>query len=141
MTVIDLEASPPVVLATLHAGKGASGVSINRAGTLALVANRFDGTVSVFTIAGKTVTAAGTVEVGTPESLLSGVVFTRDGRTALVTRNNDSLMSVLSMAARSRTRSATSPPTSSRTASTSRHPARPRSSPASASAPRAAPTR
>ena len=85
------------MLATLRAGNGASGVSINRAGTLALVANRFDGTVSVFTIAGKTVTAAGKVEVGTPESLLSGVVFTRDGRIALVTRNYDSLISVLTI--------------------------------------------
>jgi DNA-binding beta-propeller fold protein YncE len=97
LTVIDLRASPPAVLATLRAGNGASGVTINRAGTLALVANRFEGTVSVFTIAGKTVTAAGKVDVGTPESLLSGVVFTRDGRTALVTRNNDSLISVLSI--------------------------------------------
>ena len=97
VTVIDLSASPPAVLTTLRAGNGASGVAINRAGTMALVANRFDGTVSVFTIAGKTVTAAGKVEVGTPESLLSGVVFTRDGRTALVTRNFDSLISVLSI--------------------------------------------
>ena len=97
LTVIDLGASPPAVLATLRAGNGASGVSINRAGTLALVANRFDGTVSVFTIAGKTVSAAGKVVVGTPESLLSGVVFTRDGKTALVTRNNDSLISVLTI--------------------------------------------
>ena len=97
VTVIDLKASPPAVLTTLRAGNGASGVSINRAGTMALVANRFEGTVSVFTIAGKTVTAAGKVEVGTPESLLSGVVFTRDGRAALVTRNFDSLISVLSI--------------------------------------------
>ena len=97
VTVIDLSASPPAVLTTLRAGNGASGVSINRAGTMALVANRFEGTVSVFTIAGKTVTAAGKVEVGTPESLLSGVVFTRDDRTALVTRNFDSLISVLSI--------------------------------------------
>ena len=97
LTVIDLKATPPAVLATLRAGNGASGVSINRAGTLALVANRNAGTVSVFTIAGKTVTAAGTVEVGTPESLLSGVVFTRDGRMALVTRNYDSVVSVLTI--------------------------------------------
>ena len=53
LTVIDLRASPPAVLATLRAGNGASGVSINRAGSLALVANRFEGTVSVFTIAGQ----------------------------------------------------------------------------------------
>ena len=35
--------------------------------------------------------------MGTPESLLSGVAFTRDGRTALVTRNNDSLIAVLAI--------------------------------------------
>ena len=97
VTVIDLKASPPAVLTTLHAGKGASGVSFNRAGTLALVANRNEGTVSVFTVSGTKVTAAGTVDVGTPESLLSGVVFTRDGRMALVTRNNDSLIAVLAI--------------------------------------------
>ena len=97
LTVIDLKATPPAVIATLRAGNGASGVSINRAGTLALVANRFAGTVSVFTIAGKTVTSAGTVEVGTPESLLSGVVFSRDGQMALVTRNYDSMVSVLTV--------------------------------------------
>jgi DNA-binding beta-propeller fold protein YncE len=97
LTVIDLQATPPAVLTTLRAGRGASGVSINRAGSMALVANRFDGTVSVFTIAGKTVTPAGTVDVGTPESLLSAVVFTWDGKQALVTRNNDSLVSILSI--------------------------------------------
>ena len=97
VTVIDLKASPSAVIATLQAGRGASGVSINRAGTLALVANRTDGTVSVFTISGKTVTAAGKVDLGAPESGPSHVVFTPDGRTALVTRNNDHLISVLSV--------------------------------------------
>ena len=53
--------------------------------------------MSVFTITGKTVTPSGKVEVGTPESLLSGIVFTRDGRRALVTRNNDSLIAVLAI--------------------------------------------
>ena len=61
VTVIDLKASPPAVLATLQAGTGASGVSINRAGTLAIVANRFEGTLSVFTHRGKTVAPAGKV--------------------------------------------------------------------------------
>ena len=37
VSVIDLKANPPRVLATLEAGKGAAGVSINRQGTLALV--------------------------------------------------------------------------------------------------------
>ena len=59
VTVVDLTTSPASILATLQAGNGPSGVSINAAGTLALVANRFDGTVSVFSIRGKTVAPAG----------------------------------------------------------------------------------
>jgi DNA-binding beta-propeller fold protein YncE len=97
VSVIDLKASPPVVAATLHAGSGASGVSINPAGTLALVANRMEGTISVFTIKGRTVTASGKVDLGAPESGPSHVAFTRDGRRALVTRNNDSFISVLAV--------------------------------------------
>jgi len=97
LSVIDLQAKPPSVIATLRAGTGASGVSINRAGTLALVANRFEGTLSVFTIRGKTVTAAGKVDLQAPESQPSGIAFTRDGRMALVTRNNDSLISLLAI--------------------------------------------
>ena len=95
VTVIDLQAKPPAAVATLQAGNGASGVSFNPAGTLALVANRIEGTVSVFTVKGQTVTAAGTVDLAAPESGPSHVAFTRDGRAALVTRNNDSLISIL----------------------------------------------
>ena len=97
LTVIDLQSSPPKVIATLQAGTGASGVSINRAGTLALVANRYEGSLSIFTIAGKTVTPAGKVSLNAPESQPSGIAFTRDGRMALVTRNNDSLISLLNI--------------------------------------------
>jgi DNA-binding beta-propeller fold protein YncE len=97
VSVIDLKASPLAVLATLRAGAGASGVSVNRSGTLALVANRMEGTVSVFTISGRTVTSAGKVDLGAPQSGPSAVVFSQDGRSALVTRNNDSLISILSV--------------------------------------------
>jgi DNA-binding beta-propeller fold protein YncE len=97
VTVIDLTATPPAILTTLHAGKQASGVSINRAGTMALVANRAEGTVSVFKISGKTVTPAGTVDLGAPESGPSHAAFTPDGRMALVTRYNDSFISVLAI--------------------------------------------
>lgn len=97
VTVIDLTTTPASILTTLQAGNGASGVSINAAGTLALVANRFDGTVSVFTIRGKTVTPAGTADLGAPTSLPSHVVFARGDRMALVTRNFDSLISILSI--------------------------------------------
>lgn len=95
VSVIDLSPAKPVVIATLTAGPGASGIAINRAGTLALVANRGDGTVSVFTIAGKLVTPAGSVDFGAPTSIPSGVAFAADGRRAFVTRNGDSVISVL----------------------------------------------
>ncbi|MET4171970.1 YncE family protein [Bradyrhizobium sp. RT4b] len=97
LSVIDLKSSPPKVLATLQAGPGAAGVSINRAGTLALVANRSEGTVSVFAISGNTLTAGGKIQLGDAKSGPSHVVFSRDGATALVTRDGDSKISLLSV--------------------------------------------
>jgi len=97
VSVIDLRASPPNVIATLAAGAGASGVAINRAGTLALVANRMEGSVSVFTIAGKALTVAGKIQLGDTKSGPSAVAFTPDGKRALVTRDGDSTISVLSV--------------------------------------------
>ena len=80
----------PKILATLTAGKGAAGVTFNKAGTLVLVANRSEGTVSVFTVSGSTVTPAGKVDLGNPNAGPSGVVFTTDGKTALVTLDGES---------------------------------------------------
>ncbi|WP_291863932.1 YncE family protein [Bradyrhizobium sp.] len=97
LTVIDLKSSPPKVLATLQAGAGAAGVSINRSGTLALVANRSEGSVSVFTISGNTLTAAGKVALGDAKSGPSHPMFSRDGTAALVTRDGDSRIAVLSV--------------------------------------------
>ena len=97
LSVIDLKAKPPAVIATLQAGKGAAGVSINRAGTLALVANRNEGTVSVFTISGNTVTAAGKIDLGDAKSGPSHVAFTPDGKMALLTRDGDHKVSILAV--------------------------------------------
>ena len=97
LSVVDLRASPPAVIATLEAGKGAAGVSVNRQGTLALVANRAEGTVSVFTIQGKTVAPAGLVRVADDKSGPSHVAFTPDGKTALLTRDGDSMISILAI--------------------------------------------
>ena len=97
LTVIDLKASPPKVSAQLQAGQGAAGVSINRAGTLALVANRSEGTVSVFSIAGNTLTPVGKVNLGDDKAGPSHVAITPDGKTALVTRDGDNKISVLSI--------------------------------------------
>lgn len=95
LSVIDLTATPPRVSATLQTGPRAAGVSINPAGTLALVANRAEGSVSVFTIAGKVVTPAGKVDLGAPDSEPSLPVFTPDGRSALVTLNNGHRIALL----------------------------------------------
>jgi DNA-binding beta-propeller fold protein YncE len=63
--VIDLTTSPPAQIGTVEAGKQASGMAINRAGTLALVANRAEDTVTVLAIDGKDVKPVGTVSVAT----------------------------------------------------------------------------
>ncbi|MCK1399522.1 YncE family protein [Bradyrhizobium sp. 4] len=97
LSVIDLKSVPPKVLATLQAGAGAAGVSINRASTLALVANRSEGTVSVFTISGSTLAAAGKIQLGDAKSGPSHAVFSHDGATALVTRDGDSKISLLTV--------------------------------------------
>jgi len=97
LSVIDLKAKPPAVIATLEAGLGAAGVSINNAGTLALVANRSEGTISVFTVAGNKLTPAGKIDLGDPKSGPSHVAFTPDGKSALVTRDGDHRISILSV--------------------------------------------
>lgn len=97
MSVIDLKASPPAVIATVETGKGPAGVAIGPKGNIALVANREEGTVSVFAIDGKTVTALGKVDFGNPKSGPSGIVITPDGQTALVTRDGDNRVSVLAI--------------------------------------------
>ncbi len=97
LTVIDLKANPPAVIAKLEAGAGASGISINKQGTLALVANRNDGTVSIFTISGKTVTPAGKVDTGNPKSGPNHAAISPDGKFALLTRFGDHMTTVLSI--------------------------------------------
>src|SRR5260221_2631182 len=61
--VIDLTTSPPQQIATVELGKQPSGMAINKAGTLALVANRADDTVSVLSISGKEVKVVDTASV------------------------------------------------------------------------------
>lgn len=96
VSVIDLTTKPPQVVQSLRAGAGATTVRISPDGTLALVANRFAGTLSVFTIADRRLAAAGTVMID-PKSMPSGIVFTADGKSALVTRNGDHMVQVLNI--------------------------------------------
>jgi DNA-binding beta-propeller fold protein YncE len=97
VSIIDLKASPPALVATIEAGAGAAGVAINRAGNLVLVANRSEGSVSAFTVSGKTLTPVGKVQLGDAKSGPSAVSFSPDGKTALVTRDGDHKVSVLTI--------------------------------------------
>ena len=81
--VIDLTTEPPKLIDTVAVGKQPSGLSINRAGTLALIANRADGSISVMRIAGKKVELIDTVVIG---EQVSHVAFTPDGKRALATK-------------------------------------------------------
>jgi DNA-binding beta-propeller fold protein YncE len=95
VTVIDLEGGPSIS-ATIQVGQQPSGIGVSPDGDMALVANRFDGTLSVLSIRDRTVTNIATVTLGPPPvvpdggapptSLVSAVAFTPDGRHALVTR-------------------------------------------------------
>jgi len=62
-----------------------------------LVANRGDGTISIFGISGKTVTPIGKVTLGDDKIGVSHVAISRDGKTALATRDGDHMISVLSI--------------------------------------------
>jgi DNA-binding beta-propeller fold protein YncE len=98
MFVVDLKANPPAVIDTLHLGKRASGMAINAAGTLALVANRDDGTVSVLSINGKEVKITDTVTVGTGAAdSVSTVAITPDGKRALVAKSGANKIAVLAI--------------------------------------------
>src|SRR5258708_27234379 len=82
--VIDLKANPPALISTLKAGKQPSGIAINRAGNLALVANRADNSISVLSIRGREVQVVDTVAIG---EQVSAAAFTTDGQPALAAKN------------------------------------------------------
>jgi DNA-binding beta-propeller fold protein YncE len=82
--VIDLKAKPPKLINTIDGAKQPSGLSINPAGTLALVANRAGKSLSVLSIHGTDVKITDTIDMGDE---VSAVVFTPDGKHALATKN------------------------------------------------------
>ncbi len=81
--VIDLTTNPPKHTETIAVGKQPSGLSINRAGNLALVANRADNSISVLSIQGKQVKLIDTVPMG---EMVAAVVFTPNGKRALAAK-------------------------------------------------------
>lgn len=95
VSVIDLTSMPPRIAQSLQAGAGATVVRISPDGTLALVANCTEGTVSIFTIKDHQLVANGKADLGNPKAGPSGLAFTRDGKNVLVSRDGDSMVSVL----------------------------------------------
>ena len=81
--VIDLTSSPPRLIDTVTVGKQPSGMSINRAGNLALVTNRADNSISVLSIDGKQVKLVDTVVIG---EQVAHVAFSPDGTRALAAK-------------------------------------------------------
>lgn len=94
VAVFDLTSNPPKITQNLTAGLGATQVRVSPDGTLALIANRVEGTVSVFTVEDKHLRPAGKVDTGNPKSLPSAVAFV-DDKNALLTRSGDNMVNVL----------------------------------------------
>src|SRR5438552_8554787 len=94
LQIVDIEASPPVMLGKVDVGGHPNGLTINRDGTL-LLAAAHDGTVKVLTIAGKDVKLSDQVKVG--EKRLSGISFTHDGKAAIVALRDEHGAAVLSV--------------------------------------------
>jgi DNA-binding beta-propeller fold protein YncE len=98
VTVIDLKASPPKATQTVAAGDGANDVTVSPDGSLALVTNRAEGTISIFTVKDKQLTAAGKLELGNAKSLPSSLKFLPDGKTALVALYGENAIGILRIA-------------------------------------------
>ena len=81
--VIELTTNPPRLIETMTVGRQPSGMSINRAGNLALIANRADNSISVLAIDGKQVKVVDTVQIG---EHVAHVAFTPDGKRALAAK-------------------------------------------------------
>ncbi|MGB6535105.1 MAG: beta-propeller fold lactonase family protein [Xanthobacteraceae bacterium] len=90
--VIDLKANPPKLINTIEGAAQPSGLSINPAGTLALVANRAGKSISVLSIQGTDVKLIGNVDMGAE---VSAVVFTPDGKHALATKASSNKVALL----------------------------------------------
>lgn len=73
--VLDLFADPPRVIQEIEGDKQPSGMSITSDGTMALVANRAAGTVSVLAIEGGTVSLKQNVKICEPEEQVVDVVI------------------------------------------------------------------
>ena len=92
--MIDLEADPPALIATVEVGKQPSGMAINRAGDLALIANRAGNSISVLAIDGKKVELVDDVDMG---EQVAEVAITPDGKRALAAKFPDHKVALLAI--------------------------------------------
>ena len=81
--VVDLTVDPPQLIDTVEVGGQPSGMAINRAGDLALIAHRADNSIGVLEISGKSVRLVQTLDMG---EQVTTVAITPDGRRALVAK-------------------------------------------------------
>ena len=94
--VVDLVARPPKLIRTIKVGSQPSGLSIDPAGRLALVANRDGKSISVLRIDGQEVTVTSTVPMG---DSVTSVAITPDGKRALATKFAAHKVALLSIGA------------------------------------------
>lgn len=93
--VLDLTAKPPKVISRVGTGLQPSGISITPDGTLALVANRAAGTVTVLSIAGKEVKRIRDVQVCDPDLSVSDIAINPAGNLALASIQKGGYLAVL----------------------------------------------
>lgn len=98
ITVIDLASEPACITQTLESGLGPTGVSFSPDGRLVVVANRNDGTLSVFRVEGQALFKTATLQVGDSQCQPASTAFTPDGATLLLTRDGDHFVSVFEVA-------------------------------------------
>ncbi len=90
--VIGLTAKPAKLIETIEGDKQPSGLSINPAGDLALVANRAGKSITVLSIQAAGAKLVGTVDMGDE---VSAVVFTPDGKHALAAKSSANKIALL----------------------------------------------
>jgi DNA-binding beta-propeller fold protein YncE len=92
VTVIDIsKPEAPRIVQTLQAGRGAAGIALNPAGTMALVANTGADSLSIFTVKAGRLEAAGTVQLP-PRSRPVDVGFVDDSHAYVVAQGSNGLI-------------------------------------------------
>jgi DNA-binding beta-propeller fold protein YncE len=93
--VVDLTARPIKLIQTIKVGSQPSGLSIDRTGKMALVANRDGKSISVLKIDGQNVTVTSSVSIG---DAVTSVAIAPDGKRALATKFTAHKVAMLSIA-------------------------------------------